>query len=270
MAGYPDQARAVSRRALADARALGHPHSRAFALGFAGMLHVFCGEVSRVAEIIDEQLGICQEFDIPYWHSWAMMLRGWVLSEQGRVADGAAMTRAAVAQHRATGAVVGVPHFLTLVADLHGRAGQVEDGLRVADEALQVARRTGNRYFEAEIYRARGDLQLRRGDAKSPASAAPALAERCFKTAVTLAQSRSAKSFELRAATRLGQLWRDRGNSGGARGLLAPICAWFTEGADTADLIAARHLLAELAGRPRRKQPRARVVRKTGRRHRST
>jgi DNA-binding winged helix-turn-helix (wHTH) protein/predicted ATPase len=255
MAGYPDQARAVSRRALDDARALGHPHSRTFALGFAAVLHPFCGEVSRVAELVEEQLALCQEFEIPYWRTWAMMMKGWVLSEQGRVADGAATMRAAVNQHRATGAAVGVPHFLALLADLHGRAGQVEDGLRAIDEALELMRRTGNRYFEAEIHGVRGDLLLRRTDDGTSAGRSAASAERCFQIALKIARSRSARSFELRAAIRLARLCRERGETEAARRVLAPVSNWFSEGADTADLLAARRLLAELSGLKARSRP---------------
>src|SRR5262245_40422602 len=75
MVGYPDQARLLSIQAVAEAKALGHPHNRAFALGFAGFLHQFCGHVSRVAALADEQSAVCQEYGIPYWQSWAEMLR---------------------------------------------------------------------------------------------------------------------------------------------------------------------------------------------------
>jgi hypothetical protein len=61
MAGYPDQARCLASQVVAEAKALGHPHSRAFTLGFASFPHEFCGEVSRVAELADEQSALCRE-----------------------------------------------------------------------------------------------------------------------------------------------------------------------------------------------------------------
>jgi adenylate cyclase len=184
-----------------------------------------------------------------------MMMKGWVLSEQGRIADGAATMRAAVNQHRATGAVVGVPHFLALLADLHGRAGQVEEGLRAIDEARELMRRTGNRYFEAEIHGVRGDLLLRRTDDGTSAGRSAASAERCFQIAVKIARSRSARSFELRAAIRLARLCRERGETEAASRVPAPVSNWFSEGADTADLLAARRLLAELSSLKARSRP---------------
>jgi hypothetical protein len=83
MAGYHDKARLFSSQAVAEAKALGHPHNRAFALGFASFLHEFCGEVSRVAELAEEQSALCREYGIPYWQSWAEMLKGWVLVRSG-------------------------------------------------------------------------------------------------------------------------------------------------------------------------------------------
>jgi DNA-binding winged helix-turn-helix (wHTH) protein/predicted ATPase len=250
MAGYPDQARLLSSQAVAEAKALGHPHNRAFTLGFASFLHEFCGEVSRVAELADEQSALCREYGIPYWQSWAEMLKGWVLARQGHPADGVLAVRRGLAAHRETGAVVGVMHFLTLLAELHGLAGQLKEGVQVADEALALALTTRNRYLEPDIYRVRGDLLARLVGNGSTLRGDPALvgatAEGCFRQAIELARRRSARSLELRAATSLGRLWRERGQSTRARRLLKPLCEWFSEGADTADLMAARQLVAAL------------------------
>ncbi len=62
-----------------------------------------------------------------------------------------------------------------------------------------------------------------------------------------VAREQQAKSLELRAATSLARLWRDQGNRTEARGLLAPIYGWFTEGFDTADLKEAKALTEELS-----------------------
>jgi predicted ATPase len=234
MAGYPDQARLLSRQAVAEANALGHPHNRAFALGFASFLHQFCGEVSRVAELAEEQSALCREYGMPYWQSWADMLKGWVLARRGHAADGVLGVRRALAVHRETGAVVGVMHFLTLLAELHGRAGHVEDGLHAANEALALAVTTGNRYLDPEIHRVRGDLLASLAGQRdaSPGDPNPAplpsTAEGCFRHALELARRRSARSLELRAATSLGQLWHERGDRGRVRRLLEPL--WMVRG----------------------------------------
>ena len=55
-----------------------------------------------------------------------------------------------------------------------------------------------------------------------------------------LEDGQSAKSLELRAATSLAELWRTQGRFDEARALLEPICRWFDEEDETADLKRAR------------------------------
>lgn len=166
--------------------------------------------------------------------------------------------RRGLTAHRKTGAVVGVPHFLTLLAELFSLSGQVEEGLLAANEALELTLETGNRYLEPDIHRVRGDLLTRLPhDGSPPGLDVPyvaADAEGSLRRAVELARRRSAKSLELRAATRLGWLWHERGESARARRLLGPLCGWFTEGNDTADVSAARQLVAVLTP-PRKLRP---------------
>jgi predicted ATPase len=63
-----------------------------------------------------------------------------------------------------------------------------------------------------------------------------AKAEQCFEGALAVARQQQAKSWELRAAMSMAQLWRDQGKTLQARELLAPVYGWFTEGFDTRDL----------------------------------
>ena len=74
-----------------------------------------------------------------------------------------------------------------------------------------------------------------------------AKAEAYFERALAVARAQQAKSWELRAAVSMARLWRDQGKRDEARGLLAPVYGWFTEGFDTPDLKQAEALLDELA-----------------------
>ena len=121
------------------------------------------------------------------------------------------------------------------------RARQVPDGLDVLTEALSLVESTGERWFEAELHRVRGEILLQSAD---PEWARP---EECFRYAITLAQSQQAKLWELRAAVSLARLWRDQGRRAEAHHLLAPVYGWFTEGFDTQDLKDAKALLDEFA-----------------------
>ncbi len=125
-------------------------------------------------------------------------------------------------------------------------------------EALTLMNKTGERYWEAELYRLKGELTLKQfqvsgskfqvqnspeSGVRSPASEA----EECFLRAIDIARKQQAKSLELRAATSLARLWHQQGKKAAARALLAPVYQWFTEGFDTADLQDAKALLDELA-----------------------
>ena len=57
---------------------------------------------------------------------------------------------------------------------------------------------------------------------------------------------RVSRRIELRAATSLARLWQHHRKRAAARAILAPLCAWFTEGFETRDLMDAKTLLEDL------------------------
>ena len=134
-----------------------------------------------------------------------------------------------------------MPGFLARLAVAYGQIGQVDEGLHLVTEALAVVDITGERYYEAELYRLHGDLLLRQAVAEAQA------AEACFQRALSVARHQQAKSWELRAATSLSRLWQHQGRRAAAYDLFAPVYSWFTEGFDTADLREAKALLDALA-----------------------
>ena len=107
-------------------------------------------------------------------------------------------------------------------------------------EAMTAIEATGERWWEAEVYRVGGEIALR---APQPDAAKP---EEYFERALTVARQQRAKSLELRAAMSMARLWRDQGKRDEGRDLLAPIYGWFTEGFDTLDLKEAKALLDAL------------------------
>jgi predicted ATPase len=109
-------------------------------------------------------------------------------------------------------------------------------------EALAIVNEHDEGRFEAELNRLMGELLLKQNDSNT------AEAQGCFERAIAIAQSQSAKSFELRATTSLARLLLKQGRREEARTMLAEIYNWFTEGFDTADLKDAKALLDKLAG----------------------
>ncbi|WP_418160169.1 AAA family ATPase [Benzoatithermus flavus] len=238
--GYPGQAWSHSGEALGAARAFGHYHTLAYALLFRCLFAQCCRVRRDVQDHAGALAALATEQNLPHFLGAATALRGWALSEAGQVDAGLAQLRQGLAAWSASGARLYEPHFLALQAEAHGRAGRAQEGVALMADAVDRARCTGERYFEAELLRLRGELLLS-GDTPDPTSA-----EQCLVEALETARGQRARMWELRAATSLARLWRDRGRRQEARDLLAPAYGWFTEGAGTPDLKKAKALVDEL------------------------
>jgi predicted ATPase/class 3 adenylate cyclase len=240
--GYPDQARQWSEAALTQAQGLLHAYTLAQALLFSTILHQWCREVAVAQEQAEAQRALCTEHGFAQYLAWSTVLRGAALAAQGQWAEGLAQMRQGLTAYRATGARSLGHWFHALLAEACGRAGQVEKGLRALEEALEALQITEDRFYEAEVYRLRGELLLQQSAEQQGE------AEESFHQALTVARRQQAKSWELRAAMSLSRLWQQQGKHAEARQLLAEVYGWFTEGFDTADLQEARALLHELGG----------------------
>ena len=163
------------------------------------------------------------------------------MTAQGDGPGGIAQMHQGFDVYRALGGKVQRPFFLALLAEAYGKVGQAKEGLTVLVEAFAIVDNAGQRYWEAELYRRKGELLLKQQGQKGGE------AEECFRKALDTARHQQAKSLELRAAMSLSRLWQHLGKQEEAHQLLAEIYGWFTEGFDTADLKEAKVLLEELA-----------------------
>jgi predicted ATPase len=169
------------------------------------------------------------------------------LAEWGQAEEGLAQIRQGLATCQAIGAGLNQSYHLALLAEAYGKAGQTEDGLATLAEALTVVDKTEERFYEAELYRLKGELTLAQSSVQSLASSVQKEAEECFWKAIEIARKQQAKSLELRAVMSLARLWQQQGKKDNARQMLAEIYGWFTEGFDTKDLQEAKVLLQQLA-----------------------
>jgi predicted ATPase len=131
-------------------------------------------------------------------------------------------------------------YYTALLAGACGIAGQLEEGLTLLDNALQIVERTGERWLTAELNRHKGQRLLRQGHSEA--------ADELYRKALSIAKEQEAKLWELRAVTSLASLRRDQGRHTEAHDLLAPVYGWLTEGFETPALKDARALLDELGG----------------------
>jgi DNA-binding winged helix-turn-helix (wHTH) protein/predicted ATPase len=236
--GFPDQALAQSKKAIAGARKLPHPPTLAMSLGMEALLLSIIGDDIGLEQRADDLVAVATDQGFPFYRATAAIFRGWVKANNTDVTGGLSLLRAGSSAYCATGATAWMPWYIALLAGAYEIAGQIEEGAARLDQALQLVEKTGERWFAAELDRQRGRLLLRQGH--------PEAAEKLYRKALGIAREQEAKLWELRAAASLARLWRDQGRRAAARDLLAPVYGWFTEGLATPDLKEAGALLDEL------------------------
>ena len=237
--GFPDQALAQSTAAIVEARRLADPPSLALTLALGSVLASLAGDNAALGKLAGQRVAVATEQGLPIWRAQGTMYRGWVKAKIGDLAEGISALRSGLTAFRATGAEAGMPHYNALLAEACELAGQIQEGLTLLDDALQFTKRTGERWFAAELNRRKGQLMLRQGSARA--------ADELYRKALSIAREQEAKLWELRAAASLARLNCDQDRRVEARDLLALVYGWLTEGFDTADLKEAKALLDELA-----------------------
>jgi predicted ATPase len=237
--GFPERARTDIEGALTNSREIGHAATLMYALVNAVGLHIHWGNYEEANSFDHELMALAEEIDAPFWKGAAIAYRGCLFLLTGNASAAVDAIASGVTALRSTGATQWI--YLAFLAKAYARSDQFDNAWRCIHEAMTAAETTKERWGEAEVHRAAGEIEL-----MSPQSDA-AKAEAYFERALAIARAQQAKSWELRAAMSMARLWRDHGKRNEARKLLAPVYGWFTEGFETRDLKEAKALLDELA-----------------------
>jgi predicted ATPase len=237
--GYVDQARARVDEALSEARRLDHAYTLAFVLLWACWTAWVGRSPGETQQHAEELIALSSKHSFQYRFGWGLVCRGWSMNVFGQAEEGLPLITEGLKVLVDTGASVGTPWALTLLAEANAKLGQPIKALDHLAAAAQIVETTDERCNEAELLRLRGELLIAAGD--------QADAERNYAHALAVARRQGARVFELRASIGLARLWCDQGKGTEARELLAPVYGWFTEGFDTLDLKQAKALLDELA-----------------------
>ncbi len=204
MLGDSEAAAADIERALKDAHDIGHAATSMFALSHTSLALVLGGDRAAAKVRADELVALAESKGSLYWKSYGMLLQGWLLSLAGRASEAVPVATTAIAAMRSTGATAYAPWYLSWLGRAHAELGQLDDARRCIAEAETASQTSGETWFEAEIHRALGEIEL-----MSPAPDR-AKAQRQFDRALAVARQQQAKSFERQAAASLAQLQRDR------------------------------------------------------------
>ena len=240
--GFGDKAKGLTENLVDYARTIDHLRSFLYTLLIGTCpIAVFVGDLTTVEHHVRLALNLAGRHSLEFWNVWARCFEGILLIKRGKNLTGSQLLQSALERLPESSFHFHKSSFLAELAAGLGGAGQIAEGLVVVDKALARAEQTKGGWYLAELLRTKGELLL-----LERAPTALETAEQCFHQALDAARRQGALSWELRAAMSLARLWRGHQRASQARKLLGPVYRRFTEGVETADLIAAKALLASV------------------------
>jgi DNA-binding winged helix-turn-helix (wHTH) protein/tetratricopeptide (TPR) repeat protein len=205
-----DRGSALSHLAqgLELARRLEHLFSEAQMLWVEAVVWRELGETARLHEVTHRLIALCRDNDFALWRAGGQMLHAVALGDLGHVDKAMAIALEGMETWRNSRTELFLPYSLALLAEVYEKAGKVDEARQLIEEALQLATQSGERWYEPELHRVRGELCLR---GEPATSAARTGARSCFERAVDLSQRQQARLFELRAGASLSGLLENEG-----------------------------------------------------------
>src|SRR5262249_35068541 len=237
--GYPEQAAAAARQGLARARTLGLAFTTAQVLEAQAFFGALGADPEGAADYVTELIAHSIKHSLAELEQRARFTQGALLIKKGYPRQAIEIMHNVIAADDRINNRARRTLYLGQLAAAHASLDEPEVGIEFVNDAIQTAQITSEKFFEAELYRLRGELLLKLGKKGE--------VEAELQRALTFARQQQAKLFELRAAMSMARLWRDQGKQDDARDLLASVYGSFTEGFNTLDLKHAKALLDELA-----------------------
>ena len=235
--GSIDRARGLAAeavRATGEKRAL----SQANALVHRAVFDGLCGGMLQETDTI-LALALAREHTMPLYVAAGSFLTGLAKWRAGDRKDGLAEMRQGWTSLRENDCYLCEPFWGMQVAVANAEAGQVESGLEILQELIAWTGRSGQRWLDSELHRSRAELLLR----LDPRGVS--VAEDAFRTALEIARTQHTRTFELRSAVGLAQLYSANGQAEAMFGVLAPILADFDTGQDLPEVRQAECLIMQ-------------------------
>ena len=227
--GFADQAAAVAAEGVAHARSLEYPPQLCYMLVWSACPIAFwTGDLALAASYVRLLSEWAAGLSFGYWQAWRQCY------EQTMTLGDNVQTEAF--RHRVAlilGAAKG-PVFSDMLGTLRVELAGPESIMRAENGAAG--------WCASELLRAHGESLLKQGDGGTQATA-----EALFARSLDLARQQGALAWEIRTAVSLARLWNEQGRGKAGRALLASVYRQFSEGFQTADLMAAKQLLDGMA-----------------------
>jgi tetratricopeptide (TPR) repeat protein len=241
--GLFDQSAQAARQLLDVVQHGGHPISVCLALTWCGsLISLGLGDLETAERSVLRLKDHAEEHGLRIYCASALGFEGLLSARRGDLSAGERLLRAGIDGLHELGSETFNAPFRTGLAEILSRAGRMDDGLAVAEEALQRAVRSDGLWWMAEALRTKGEV-LRHCEGVNQTAT-----EVLFRQSLDVARRQGALAWELRAAVSLAEVYCLQGRVCDALELVKPIYASFTEGFETPDLRRAKSLLEQWHG----------------------
>jgi predicted ATPase/DNA-binding winged helix-turn-helix (wHTH) protein len=237
--GFPEQAQLLGVRALEEAQPLQFALPVSVAMTWAGFNRYLSDiDIDAVEHDIVELMEHARTHSIGNQLGIGHCLLGLCQTRRNQFDAATSLVREGLRLLAEAQYEVFSPIVLAHLCEAAIGADRYNDALSLMAQ-LESRDRSPENWCTPEILRVKGLIAL--SGERDEAAAAD-----FFSKSRALARKQSALAWELRAAMNLGKLWATQSREGDALDLLEPLYGRFTEGFETADLIAARRLLDDL------------------------
>ncbi|MGK2907513.1 MAG: AAA family ATPase [Desulfuromonadales bacterium] len=244
--GFPEQGSRDVHEALNLSDRSSSPLAQATVLVCAIWLNILRHDVNQAMTDTDRLIGLNCRHGLGYFEFHGRVFKGYLLAVRGESQAGLEQLEIQMKQFESSGAQLLRTLFSSLLIDAYRAAGNLGKAQMLLNAGLQENPKDLGQWSEAEFLRIEGDLLC---NAVAPDYAVTQLvekAENCYQQALAVARQQRARSFELRAALGLSELWVQQNKLSEARQLLTEVYSSFSEGFETGDLVRARDLLEGL------------------------
>jgi serine/threonine protein kinase/tetratricopeptide (TPR) repeat protein len=184
----PEEARRYMMEGLELSARIAHPHTTAFALTYAALGCQLRRDAPSVLRLTDESIALSREHLFRVWLGMSTLFRCWAVSELGQPREALALMLKGLEQWKLSGFRIGMPHNLAMLTEIHLKLGQVREAWTALNEALAFPTLTGERSYEPELYRLRGELLRLLGQEEA--------AHEDFLRGLRIAQEQGTRTYE--------------------------------------------------------------------------
>jgi len=234
--------RAVRRQedAMARASEIKHVATAAYASMHATMFELMRGNFAGAEPMADTLAMLSREHDLKFWAVFSAFLEGWRLWRGDDPTRGREEMRRGLALLRERTIVIFDGLLRCIYADAEAESDDFAAALACLEQAIETSKQGGGGWYDAEVFRTRGEILL----LQNPADPAPA--EAAFLAAIAIAQSQKARSFELRAALALAKLYQSTNRLVEAHDVLGPALEGFAPAPEFPEIAEAMRVLASI------------------------